>query len=365
MRKIGNFILYIVLVLNMVVLAFMLLSAFSSYVDPARFPVLSCLGLVYIIFFVINLAFAVFWLIARPAFILVPVFGIVLTWGAFRSVFPVNKHDEPVEKALTVLSYNVMGFKLQQADLKEKRNKIVRYIQDCDADIVCLQEYILSEKSTHLSEKDLIKKLSGYKYHKSLKVGGESNKNKIACFSKYPILECEKIDYSSLYNGSAIFKLKIGGDTVIVINNHLESNKLTQKDRNAYNNIINTDDPDSVKSNIMFLARKLADAAAKRVKQAEAVAEKVKYYDKYPVIVCGDFNDGPLSLAHRIICEGLSDAFVEKGFGLGISYNQNRFYFRIDNILLNSRWNVYSCEVDNSIKDSDHYPIKAVVGLKR
>lgn len=365
MKRIGKFFLYVILAVNIIVVILMLISAYSSYANPDKFPVLSCLGLVYIVFFAINALFLLFWLIARPVFMVAPIVGIFLTWGAFSAVLPLKRGIDAPEGALKVLSYNVMGFKWQQPDTDEKRNEIVRYIEDSGADIVCLQEYILSDAKTHLSEKDLVKRLSIYGYHSSVLVGEGGVKNKVACFSKFPILGCEKIDYKSLYNGSAVFKLKIGKDTVYVINNHLESNKLTKEDKDAYNSIINSDDADVVKSNIVSLAKKLADAAGERAKQAEAVSRKIRDFDSHPVIVCGDFNDGPLSYAHRIIHNGLQDAFVERGRGLGISYNQNRFYFRIDNILVNSKWEVYSCRVDNSIKDSDHYPIMAVIGLKK
>ena len=82
------------------------------------------------------------------------------------------------------------------------------------------------------------------------------------------------------------------------------------------------------------------------------------------MIVCGDFNDSPISYAHRVIGKGLKDAFVESGNGFGISYNQNHFYFRIDNILLSKNLKSYRCTVDNTIKSSDHYPIWCYVAKK-
>jgi endonuclease/exonuclease/phosphatase family metal-dependent hydrolase len=58
-----------------------------------------------------------------------------------------------------------------------------------------------------------------------------------------------------------------------------------------------------------------------------------------------------------MMSEGLKDAFVESGNGLGISYNQHRMFFRIDHILLSKNLKAYNCTVDNSIDASDHYPI--------
>ena len=75
------------------------------------------------------------------------------------------------------------------------------------------------------------------------------------------------------------------------------------------------------------------------------------------IFVCGDFNDGSISYTHRILTQKLDDAFTQSGKGLGISYNQNKFYFRIDNILISPNLKAYNCTVDRSIKASDHYPI--------
>ena len=80
--------------------------------------------------------------------------------------------------------------------------------------------------------------------------------------------------------------------------------------------------------------------------------------------MCGDFNTSPISYAHRTIAEGLTDAFVESGFGLGISYHRNGFLFRIDNILISPDLQSYRCTVDSRIKNSDHYPIWCYVDKK-
>ena len=112
-----------------------------------------------------------------------------------------------------------------------------------------------------------------------------------------------------------------------------------------------------VQSGARLLIRKLAEASAIRAPQADSIAQEIAA-SRYPyIIVCGDFNDTPISYAHRVIEKGLNDAFTKSGRGLGISYNQNKFYFRIDNILASKNLKPYNCTVDRSIKESDHYPI--------
>ena len=93
-----------------------------------------------------------------------------------------------------------------------------------------------------------------------------------------------------------------------------------------------------------------------RAPQVDAVA---KYIDNtpYPVVLCGDFNDNPLSYSRKTLAEKLTDCYVSSGFGPGISYNRHGMFVRIDNIMCSDKWKAYGCKVDKSIHYSDHYPI--------
>ena len=90
---------------------------------------------------------------------------------------------------------------------------------------------------------------------------------------------------------------------------------------------------------------------------------KVSGYRSYHMLVAVPVHlsdrvvDITVEVQIRTIAQDLDDAFTQSGRGLGISYNQNRFYFRIDNILTSKNLRAYNCTVDRSIKESDHYPI--------
>lgn len=75
------------------------------------------------------------------------------------------------------------------------------------------------------------------------------------------------------------------------------------------------------------------------------------------IMVCGDFNDTPISYTHHKLSEGLQDAFVSQGNGLGYSFLQGIFAVRIDHILVGDRFTPIKTVVDNTISYSDHYPI--------
>lgn len=356
LKTIAHFFGRILLGINALVAILMLLSGFSSYINPYAMPVLSCAGLAFPVFLLLNLLFFFFWLLFRRKYALFPLAVMFACIMPIRTYFPINIHKQQVsDDAIKILSYNVMSFDEHKLHTKGDSNEIVRYIQQMDADIVCLQEATFnnSNPKKFLSEKSFREAMSAYPYCSHYKVRG----NGWICLSRYPILSAHFVEYESPGNGSMAYELKVGTDTLLLINNHLESNKLSLDDRAAYREMIVDPKEEKVKSTSKRLIGKVVDAVSVRAAQADAVAKYVRDSKHKYVVVCGDFNDSPLSYAHRVIGEGLNDAFIDTGNGLGISFNRSGFYFRIDHIMASDNWQLLDCEVDRSIKASDHYPI--------
>ena len=365
MKYLGNFVALLILAVNALFTGLLLFTAYSPHIQPGTHPAQSCLGLTFPVFLMINIGFFIFWLvIQRYKTALLPLIGLLLCYSQTRTYLPINFHTNKLpETSFKLLSYNIMGF--DGAIKQNGKNPILTYLKESNADILCLQEYSTTESSRHLSQKDVEQELKAYPYHRINTVGREKgHTNKIACYSKYPILSARVLDYSSEYNGSVLYEVKIGEDTVTLINNHLESNKLTKADKAVYENMLKSPEKEKVKSGMRLLIRKLAEASAIRAPQADTIAHEITASPHPCIIVCGDFNDTPISYTHRTIAQNLDDAFTKSGRGLGISYNQNRFYFRIDNILTSKNLKAYNCTVDRSIKDSDHYPIWCYITKK-
>lgn len=356
LRYIGHFVGWLLLSFNILIAGLMLFCAYSPYIDPVTYPILACAGLAFPIFGVLNFAFLLFWLIFHRKYALLPIIAILCCWGQLRTYAPLHfKTSKVPDGAFKILSYNVMAYDHNKPHTAETPNGIVQYLVDCDADIICTQEGLLYKGKTnrYLSEEALNGVMAVYPYKSHI----QEKQNGWNCFSRFPILSAKRIDYESESNGSVMYEIKIGNDTVLVINNHLESNKLTVNDKAVYKDLITGPEKDKVKSASKLLINKVSGAISIRAKQADAIAEVVRNSRHKYIVVCGDFNDSPISYTHRIIGENLNDAFVNSGCGLGISYNQNAFYFRIDHILTNDNLESYNCTVDNSIDDSDHYPI--------
>ncbi len=343
-------------------------SAYSGHISPADFKYLSCMPMTFPIFLLLTVVAGIVVLFFKPLYATMQLFCLVICFQQIKAVIPYNffSNEPSAEERkdyIKMLSYNVQGFAAETMDENDSVNEIIDYIVASDADIVCLQEAGLeNHKLAKVKEK-----LKAYPYHSELPVG-ESDKifNSINCFSRYPIVYINKVDYQSESNGSVLYKILVDGDTIAVINNHFESNRLTPAEKTTYKNIIKKHDVNTMPSDSKMLLGRLSNAAVVRSEQVDIVANLIdSLRHSYPLIVCGDFNDPPNSYTHCRIGENLTDCHTAAGKGFGISYNQRGFFFRIDNIMVNDKWDVKYCKVDNSISKSDHNPIFAYLKIRK
>ena len=63
--------------------------------------------------------------------------------------------------------------------------------------------------------------------------------------------------------------------------------------------MLKSPEKEKVKSGARLLIRKLAEASAIRAPQADTIAHEITASPHPYIIVCGDFNDTPISYTHR------------------------------------------------------------------
>ena len=349
--------LYIFIAINVFVIVAMNFCAHSAYLHPTYHPTISYFGLAFPAFLVMNLCFVIFWALVKRRCVLIPLIGMCLCPVSIRTYFPINYRPAPPDGAIKFLSYNVMNFGGKpMADLDYESNPISEYILNSGADIVCIQEGIVTGLKNF---KDALSETYPY-----IQEGAEDGCHYNVCISKFPIVDSQEVHYESKTNKSYAYKILIGEDTVLVVNNHFESYHLHDEDRANYKDIIRHPKNDSTVIKYDSLVHKLELRNSVRGLQADRVAE---YMDSVPCkykIACGDFNDPSLSYTHHRMTRTLNDAFTRSGMGPGTSYNQSGMYFRIDNILVSPSIATYRTKVDNSISESDHYPILSYLILK-
>ena len=329
---------------NVATVIVMLLVGYSDHLNPTDHPMLSTVGMAFPFFLLMNMAFLFFWLVFKWTRAWIPFVGFILAYVPISIYMPLHTTQEVPEGAIKLISYNVCSY---GGNYKYENGfeTVCDYLKEQQPDIVCVQEdadtwrrYVMKEYAKVLPYNDTI-----------VLVNNDLTLNALGIHTRYPIVKRERIPYSSLANGSAAWWLKVGEDTLIVVNNHFER---------QYRHIIKGEIPrDSLRTESAILLVKLAEANAKRAGQIRAVRDYVKEHANYPVIVCGDFNDNPISYSRHTMGETLTDCFVATGRGIGLSYNQKAFSFRIDHIFCSKDIQPYNCEVDDKMDASDHYPL--------
>lgn len=327
---------------------------YSDLIDPAAHPKLACVGMLFPFFLIANLIMMFVMLIVQWKRLWVPILGFVLAYGPTRTYIPLHIAGEKPEHSLLVLSYNVCGYGGNYR-YEKAVDTITAYVQRLNPDIVCLQEDHGGKGGNPVKAWEKI-----YPYNDTTHVNIPEAKtiNAIGIHTRYPIIRKERIPYPAYANGSVAYFLQTGHDTLIVINNHLEHTHLTTADREHYRQVIKGDmEHQAAEEQARHLIDKLAEGMALRAYAANVLHQYVADHARYPIILCGDFNDTPISYARRTISQSLTDCFVESGCGLGLSYNQKGFNFRIDHMMCSYHFEPYGCTVDNEMDASDHYPI--------
>ena len=337
---------------NVATIIIMLLVGFSDVLSPEKLGIFANAGLTFPVFLGINFCFLLFWLLFRSKYAAIPVVGFLVSFAPVRKYMPFNLGTEAPEGSIKVLSYNTWNYGEQTEDAAGT-NICLAYLQEQDADIVCLQEAMPSDKN-----RQQIDSMLGPSYpYQDLTVHPNGG-NALILLSKYPILSKELVPYVSKGNMSVAYRLKIKDREVLLVNNHLETTGLSLEDRRQFKNlVVGKLEADTAEQTSKLLIVKLAESTKKRAPEAEAVANYLKRFKGMSTILCGDFNDGPISYAHRTIAKNLTDCYVASGCGPGISYHHGGFFVRIDNIMCSDDWKPYECMVDDKIAVSDHYPI--------
>lgn len=353
---------FIILALNVLAVVVMLLTVAASYISPEIVLLPAFLSLFWPVTVLVNLFFVLFWAVLKKWFLLISLLSMLFVISDIRSLIPLNfgnRTEVVAAQPIKLLTYNTHANDLMKKHKKNNPNMVIQYIIDQKADIVCLQEFSASNNKEHLTHTDLLKIFKDYKYkHIYYKVDKGWSNFGVATFSKYPIVNKKLIDFESDQNSAIYSDIKIGEKVVRVFNCHLESNKITEKDkvlaRELTNDIKENLDASDLKVTTALLKNRLGPAYVLRAKQADKVAGLIKESSKN-IIVAGDFNDVPLSYAYRKVKGELEDAHDEFSMGPGWTYDESIFRIRIDFILHDEGVKILNFKKDK-VKYSDHYP---------
>ncbi len=271
------------------------------------------------------------------------------------------REQRKADHQVKLISYNVRLFDASHwRENPSTRAEILAFIRDENPDIFCIQEFYSSNRDG-FRDRDVYRKLDQLPYrHIGYSDFNRSSGYGIATFSYYPIVRTGRIPLQ----GSSICvysDLLIDQDTFRVYNCHLQSVNLDSEQYQILDSLKFRYDDEQI-AEIKDISGRLRDAFIKRAAQADIIAADISACP-HPVMVCGDFNDTPVSYTYRTIRDGLLDAFSESGWGLGRTYNGEFPSFRIDYILHSESIEALYFSREK-IMLSDHFPIIGYLKLK-
>jgi endonuclease/exonuclease/phosphatase family metal-dependent hydrolase len=330
----------------------------SAYISPEDLWLPACFGLCFQYIFIMNILFLIYWRYRRERrqlllHLVAFVPGLFFA-GDFIQILNFTPPPGKDGTRIKILTYNVQGFKIPyQKNTTE--HDIVDFINREQPDIVCLQEFYTNSRVTEALMFNLLER---YPYHSVFYSVERSNSAYgIATFSRYPIKIMLEIPFEQSANAAMYTDIDVDGQILRVYNVHFQSLRL------------NIDKLFSGRQSrieeIEMVSSKLKTAFVKRAGQVDMVRKHIDA-SPHPVIICGDFNDTPVSYTYNRLKGNRLDTFCEAGFGVPSTYRLTLLpSFRIDYIIHDRRMKSLEYEVHSKVDFSDHYPVSSTVEIDR
>ena len=328
----------------------------GRFVPPERMWYFALPALIAPIIYIAALASTLYWIIrwkwaaviTMLVFVVLGLFHVSL----YYKLDITREYGQPVYERgnIAVVSYNVRMFRNDAwADVT---GSTISSVGSLKPDIVCFQEFPTAADARRRID-TLMRGYTPCRIH-------AGTDNYVECYTKYRILNTSPV-FGMQGTASGMYAdLQIGTDTVRVINVHLQTTSVSPDDKQYISERRFIADA-TRELKMRGIARRLKDNNVLRARQAEIIRTAVAK-SPYPVILCGDFNDVPVSYSYRIASQGLDDTFSSGGQGYAHTFRGFHNMLRIDYILVSPQFETLSYEVP-AIAASDHYPVFARVKL--
>ena len=344
----------------LIVAGLLILSYASIVLNPAKVWFISLVGIFFVPLSLLNFLLLL-WAVKRrsksfmiPLLALLPAFFFVGRYVQFDSEEDRIARMSHTGNTLKMVSYNVGRFALDDGEFSSRTDcadSVFSFILEQDPDIICLQEFHISDAKNIRSL--LRKRMSDYhaEYYMFPTSNGAFGN---VTLSRIPVKDKGMIKFDGSANLAIYTDYEFNDRKFRVYNCHFESYNISmsgllkamaKRDKTVFSETGN----------------KMKRSITRRPKQVDRVFSDI---EKCPVdaFVCGDFNDNPMSYTYYRMTRGRKDAFVEAGDGFGATYASLWPVLRIDYILFPEKFKAVSHEIPR-VPYSDHYPVITEIAL--
>ena len=344
--------------LNLILVLYTLLGYWLVYKLPTDHWVAGMIMITIPVAWLLNVVMVLLWLGPRPwrSWLsgITLLIGVVLL-GSRTFTWHTPGSSAGKGTPLKIFSYNVQSFGLEDPRThyhsSPRVRRTINYVLRYDAPVKCIQEFY---NSTAIPDYDVVRRFrqAGYQYSVLLHPEVANMSGGVvgaAIFSVYPIIHSGREAFGGA-NGLVWANIKIGPDTIRVIDVHLESMGI------RVGRVLRQDELTGVRHETHGVLSALRSGFVERREQVQRVQRHIRE-SAHPVIVTGDHNDTPYSVVYERMRRTLPNSFEDAGRGFGFTYNRLPGFIRIDHQFHDPALTALNFETINSIRYSDHYPI--------
>ena len=267
---------------------------------------ISFLGLIFPILFIMNFLFLIYWFLNTKKQIWANLIVLLIGVQHVSNYIGTNPKESTDNTTISILSYNVRIFNAYNWIPSLTKETIFDFLKNKNTDILCIQEFYAPNNIPDLN----------YNFRH---IGKQNKKSEwhMAIYSKYPQIKKATVAIKGKeMNNTCIYSdIIIKKDTIRVYNIHLASNFFKNSDYLFLKNKKNRE----MRKGISNIIKILKNSYQERAEEVLAIRTHI-HKSPYKVIVCGDFNDTPLSYAYNKIKGDLIDSFSYSGKGIGESF---------------------------------------------
>ena len=347
-------IVFILVVLAVIGVIAMALSIANAYVNPKDFIWTTVFGLAFWEILIYNVVVFLLLLLMWSNKIWISVVALLIAIPGISKSFSIGSKSK-AENSIRVMSYNVHDFRHVDGVTEKEQfaNQVMEMVREHAPDILCCQEF--SQFKSGVSRPQCIEdfaKEAGFQY---IYFNRKTNYGGNVIFSKYPLT---KVAEDSGFGKGNTYGVMVSVDAgekgkFHVANVHLLSYMITDSEIDVLTNASERQNLDTIGKTVLH---KLSFAFQKRSEELQTVLNGMPPVGG-PIIICGDFNEPPLSYNYRQMQKaGFVDTFTKVGFGIKPTYAGKLPLLRIDYVWAND--GVKPLAFDRyKYKASDHYPI--------